>query len=469
MALTLNGCATAPGAVYQGLLPLEAGTGDVYLYRTKAFAAVGQSFSTTVQGQQSGDLYNGSYLLFRLEPGSYDMAVQPGPFGVVSHRTVEVKAGERSFYQYDFLTGILSNALFLGSSIEARTQDIAEADMKDLTAAKLDVTARIKVYRTTQFAVLANVDAMPLKTSKGKDAYRSWLTQKPPRAFVIADNDMWVGTWGNNPPDKTESTDPLVRAMERCARRNNVNCKVYAIDDRVVWTSDAAEVKHDAGKPVAAADTTPPLSPQTSQQQQPPAKPVATTPPEMPKYSTSSVTPIFSQLLKVDYPDGFNTISEQSTSQQYTREAVPNGEDQTNWTRKFTITGTKGLADDDAMTPTLFGKKIEEDIRQTCPTSFSRKLLSEGNVGGYDQFIVVLSCGTALATQGRTSESMLLIIVKGEHDYYTVQSADRAASSPAPLAINTGQWLSKRRNLGIVRLCTPIAGEIAPYASCTGS
>ncbi|WP_050479227.1 DUF2846 domain-containing protein [Herbaspirillum rhizosphaerae] len=490
IALTLNGCATAPGAAYTGLQPLTSETGDVYLYRKKAFVAVAQSFSTTLQGQQSGDLYNGSYLLFRLEPGSYDMAVQPGPFGVVSHYIVEVKAGERSFYQYDFPTGIGANMFFLGSSIQPRTQSRAEADLKDLTAAKLDLTAKTRIYRATGFAALEDVDAMPLKTSHGKEAYRSWLAQKPPRAFVIADNDKLVSTWSNNPADKTAPMDPLVRAMTRCTAQGYVNCKVYAIDNRVVWVPDANETKGDDGMPAVVAEAAPALpavqapppaqiTPIAQPQPQPqppsappapaPAEPVATTPPAMPRYSTSSVTPIFSQLLKADYPDGFNTISEQATSQHYRREAVPNGEDRLNWTRKFTITGVQGLADDASMTPTLFGEKIEEEIRQSCPASFSRKMLSEGNVNGYDQFIAVFSCGTAPATQGKASESMLLIVIKGEHDYYTVQSADRGAPSSAPVAINTGQWLNKRKNLGAVRLCTPATGETAPYTSCTGS
>ena len=156
------------------------------------------------------------------------------------------------------------------------------------------------------------------------------------------------------------------------------------------------------------------------------------------------------------------------TSARYTREAVPAGEDATHWTRKFTITGAKGLADEPTMTPALFGEKIAEDLRATCPGSFSKKTLSEGEINGYDQFIAVLSCGAAVREKTTLGESMLLVVIKGEHDYYTVQSADRSASSQNPPPINTAQWLNKRKNIGAIELCTPVPGEAPPYPSCTG-
>jgi hypothetical protein len=180
------------------------------------------------------------------------------------------------------------------------------------------------------------------------------------------------------------------------------------------------------------------------------------------------VTPIFSQLLKADYPEGFTTVEEQLTATKYTREAVPAGEDATRWTRKFTITGAKGLANDPAMTPSLFGEKIAQDLQATCPASFSKKTLSEGEINGYDQFIAVLSCGAAVRGKNTSGEATLLIVIKGEHDYYTVQSSDRSAPSQTPPPINTAQWLSKRKNIGTIKLCTPVPGEAPPYSSCTG-
>lgn len=98
VATQLVGCASAPGTPYTGLEPLEAGKGDIYLYRTKALYAVAQAFGTSVQDRDSGDLYNGSYLVFRLTPGTYEISVNTGPAGKTSRRKVEVKAGERSFF-----------------------------------------------------------------------------------------------------------------------------------------------------------------------------------------------------------------------------------------------------------------------------------------------------------------------------------------------------------------------------------
>lgn len=469
LALFLTGCATAPGDLYKGLQPIEPAMGDVYLYRTKALFAIGQGFSTTMQGETGGTLYNGSYLLFRLVPGSYDLAVKPGPFGITSHLTIEVKAGVRSFYQYDFPTGILANTFFIGSSIEPRTQQVAEEDLKDLAAAKLDLLAKTTVYSTTRFAAVKDVDAVPLSTAQGKSAYRLWLTKQPPRAFMIADSGRWVATWGENPLDPTESRDPTARAKERCVRNQLINCKMYAINNRVVWEAPAPAISNDQKQP----DSVPPQAPVpepalTQTPPPPPPAPVVQAAPATPKYSATSVTPIFSQLLKADYPEGFTTVTEQLTSVRYTREAVPAGEDAVRWTRKFTITGAKGLADDAAMTPSLFGEKIAQDLQATCPDSFSKKTLSEGEVNGYDQFIAALSCGAAVREKNTSGESTLLIVIKGEHDYYSVQSSERSAPSPTPPPINTAQWLNKRKNLGAIKLCTPVPGETPPYSSCTG-
>jgi len=465
LVLFLGGCATAPGGLYKGLQPIEPGTGDVYLYRTKAFVAMGQGFSTTLEGDAGGTLYNGSYLLFRLTPGTYDLAVKPGPFGITSHLAVEVKAGVRSFYQYDFPTGLLANTFFIGSSIEPRTQQVAEEDLKDLAAAKLDFLAKAPVYRATRFAKLEDVNTMPLSTAQGKAAYRLWLTKQPPRAFVIADNDQWVSTWGDTPSDPKESRDPVIRAEDRCVKRQNTNCRIYAVNNRVVWEPTTPAIPTNPKKSDALAPPPPPVAAPPAA---PTAPPVAQAVPAPPKYTSTSVTPIFSQLLKADYPEGYTTVGEQLTSARYTREAVPAGEDATHWTRKFTITGAKGLADDPAMTPALFGEKIAQDLQAACPDSFSKKTLSEGEINGYDQFIAVLSCGAAVREKTTSGESMLLIVIKGEHDYYTVQSADRSAPSPTPPPINTAQWLNKRKNIGAIKLCTPVPGETPPYSSCTG-
>ena len=84
------------------------------------------------------------------------------------------------------------------------------------------------------FALVSNVDAVPFLNERGREGYRDWLNKKTPKAFVVAPNGVWNATWGTTANAPNESPEPLPRALARCERRAQ-GCKVYAVDNRVVW------------------------------------------------------------------------------------------------------------------------------------------------------------------------------------------------------------------------------------------
>jgi hypothetical protein len=89
---------------------------------------------------------------------------------------------------------------------------------------------------TYGFAPLADVEAVPHVRDNGRDAYRNFLARPKPRAFAIAEN----GAWGAAAPAEgtyaaTRFFDSVKRAMERCEIRGAGTCRLYAVDDRVVW------------------------------------------------------------------------------------------------------------------------------------------------------------------------------------------------------------------------------------------
>jgi len=86
-------------------------------------------------------------------------------------------------------------------------------------------------------AGIDDVDAVPLN-ERGKQGYRDWLTKKMPRAFVIGEGGAWNSSWGTTPANLGEPNDPVQRAMQNCQKRGVKNCKLYAVDDRVVWVPD---------------------------------------------------------------------------------------------------------------------------------------------------------------------------------------------------------------------------------------
>ena len=89
---------------------------------------------------------------------------------------------------------------------------------------------------TFGYAPLADAEAIPFINPAGRKAYQEFLAKPKPRAFAIAPN----GAWGWSAPVEgtymaTRYLDSISRAMERCAKRGEGTCKLYAVDDRVVW------------------------------------------------------------------------------------------------------------------------------------------------------------------------------------------------------------------------------------------
>ena len=86
------------------------------------------------------------------------------------------------------------------------------------------------------FAPLGDAEALPHVNTRARQAYREWLKRPKPRAFAIALN----GAWGWSAPIEgtylaTRYLDSIGNAMKRCNQSGGDICKLYAVDDRVVW------------------------------------------------------------------------------------------------------------------------------------------------------------------------------------------------------------------------------------------
>jgi hypothetical protein len=87
-------------------------------------------------------------------------------------------------------------------------------------------------------AAVDDAAAVPLINDRGRQGYRDWLTHKMPRAFVIAANGAWQSAWGECTKNPDEPCDPAQRALANCQKRKLPKCKLYAVDDRVVWVPE---------------------------------------------------------------------------------------------------------------------------------------------------------------------------------------------------------------------------------------
>lgn len=90
-------------------------------------------------------------------------------------------------------------------------------------------TQRMVAPAASGFAQLADVDAVPYLKPNGREGYRAFLATAGGRAFAIAPSGAWG--WGNG------GDDPLQHALNNCNRYGKGTCRLYAVDDQVVWTS----------------------------------------------------------------------------------------------------------------------------------------------------------------------------------------------------------------------------------------
>lgn len=79
----------------------------------------------------------------------------------------------------------------------------------------------------TEFAALDDETKLPHVKDTGRAGYKNFITKQMPRAFALAPN----GAWGF----AELGDDPLKRAIDICNRNGQGQCKLYAVDDMVVW------------------------------------------------------------------------------------------------------------------------------------------------------------------------------------------------------------------------------------------
>jgi hypothetical protein len=108
--------------------------------------------------------------------------------------------------------------------------------IKDLVAG-INAGLGVAGKTTIGFAPLEKIDAVPFLKEKGRNAYKEFLSRPTPRAFAIAPNGAWAPS-SRTAPGSRQQIDVVGFAMESCNRRGNGECKLYALDERVVWRSD---------------------------------------------------------------------------------------------------------------------------------------------------------------------------------------------------------------------------------------
>ena len=82
----------------------------------------------------------------------------------------------------------------------------------------------------TDYAKVDDVEAVPFLSENGRRAYQEYLSKMTPRAFAVSPSGAW--TWAE------EGEDPDGRALATCTAKSTEPCRLYSVDDYVVWTGD---------------------------------------------------------------------------------------------------------------------------------------------------------------------------------------------------------------------------------------
>jgi dienelactone hydrolase len=92
----------------------------------------------------------------------------------------------------------------------------------------------------TDYAALDNVDAVPYLREKGREAYRTFLGKSFPRAFALAPNGAW--SWAE------DGDDPVAQVLANCEKQSAQTCKLYAVNNDVVWSDPPTAVAARSSK-----------------------------------------------------------------------------------------------------------------------------------------------------------------------------------------------------------------------------
>ena len=95
----------------------------------------------------------------------------------------------------------------------------------------MPVAPDLPVPTASGFAAVTDLDRVPLRTDRARAGYQAWLAAESPRAFAIHPTQGgWASAWGGE--------RPIARALANCERFAKAPCRLYAVDDAVVWATD---------------------------------------------------------------------------------------------------------------------------------------------------------------------------------------------------------------------------------------
>jgi hypothetical protein len=151
-------------------------------------------------------------------------------------------------------------------------------------------------------------------------------------------------------------------------------------------------------------------------------------------------------------------------------EWVPQGETAEVWTQMQTLTGHRGVgAGQDAAAAARLGESIAahflDGYRNACQVQVDALPLPlTANQNSRASFAAYLGCAHVAGTEH--SEEMVILVMVGATDSYTLQWAERGPARDRFDRAAFDRWRPRIDALSEARLCIPAPGEPEPYPSC---
>jgi dienelactone hydrolase len=92
---------------------------------------------------------------------------------------------------------------------------------------RIGINTTIYLPPRTDYSTLQDVSKIPHINEEGRKGYKEFLDNVLPRAFAISQNGAWG--WAST------GDDPYKRALDSCKRHGPTLCKLYAVDNEIVW------------------------------------------------------------------------------------------------------------------------------------------------------------------------------------------------------------------------------------------
>jgi hypothetical protein len=176
-----------------------------------------------------------------------------------------------------------------------------------------------------------------------------------------------------------------------------------------------------------------------------------------PRIGTAST--VFHQVVNFSLPAEFKSARpffEKNNGAFYTSEHVPAGETAERWTQMITLSGTKDLAQNAAVTVREAITPLATGFQRHCPDTFTSTDLGALNVAGAQgAAAVVVGCGRVQSGSDAHSETALILAIKGSADYYTLQWVRRGSAASGAPTLDAAYWSKQLERLQPIRLCAP--------------